>query len=94
MTKPSEITLQINSVEAVERLIGGDETMELSLRNSIVQEFAKRHLKAIANDVGFKRLCIQIVDETKGAIQHAKEEITEAVSKAADEEFGTWERGQ
>lgn len=45
------IKLQINSVEALERLIGGDSEVEIEIRGNIVQEFAKRHLKSIANDV-------------------------------------------
>lgn len=40
--------IQINSLEAVERLIGGDTEMEIEVRNSVVQEFAKKHLKAVA----------------------------------------------
>lgn len=47
----SGIKIQINSLEALERLIGGEEELELELRGSIVQEFAKRHLKGVADDV-------------------------------------------
>ena len=43
------IKIQINSVEALERLIGGDNQMEIEIRSSIVQEFTKRHLKDLAN---------------------------------------------
>lgn len=39
--------IQINSLEALERLIGGDTDVEIEIRNSIVQEFAKNHLKAV-----------------------------------------------
>lgn len=42
------IKIQLNSLDALERLIGGDSTVEVEIRNSIVQEFAKRHLKSIA----------------------------------------------
>lgn len=41
--------LQINSLAALERLIGGDTEVELEIRNNIVQEFAKKHLKPIAD---------------------------------------------
>ena len=37
--------IQINSLEALERLIGGDTELEIEVRNSIVQEFAKKYLK-------------------------------------------------
>jgi hypothetical protein len=43
------IKIQINNLEALERLIGGDSDLELELRNSIVQAFANKHLKAVAN---------------------------------------------
>lgn len=42
------ITLQINSAAALERLIGGDNEMEVALRRSIVAEFIKNHLDALA----------------------------------------------
>ena len=44
------IKIQLNSKEALDRLIGGDSEIELTLRNNIVQEFAKTHLKSLVND--------------------------------------------
>lgn len=41
--------IQINSLEALERLIGGDNQLEIDIRNSVVQKFANKHLKAVAN---------------------------------------------
>jgi len=41
--------LQINSLEALEKLIGGDSEVEMDIRNNIVQKFAEKHLKAVAN---------------------------------------------
>ena len=38
-----KIVLQINSLKALERLIGGDSELEIGVRNSIVQEFSKKH---------------------------------------------------
>lgn len=48
--------IQINSLAALERLIGGDSETEIEIRNSIVQEFTKKHLKKIADESmdGFK----------------------------------------
>ena len=40
--------LQINSLEALERLIGGDNEVELDLRNSVVQAFTNKHLRGLA----------------------------------------------
>lgn len=56
------IKIQINSVEALERLIGGDTETEIEIRNSVVQEFAKRHLKAVTQEqmtVALKNTIIQ-----------------------------------
>lgn len=39
------------TVPALERLIGGDTEVEVELRKSIVQEFSKRHLTAVAKEV-------------------------------------------
>ena len=44
------VTIQINSLEALERLIGNDNELEIQLRNSVAQDFATRHLKALVND--------------------------------------------
>jgi len=44
------IKIQINSLDALERLIGNDTTLEIEVRNSIVQEFTKKHLKALAEE--------------------------------------------
>jgi hypothetical protein len=41
--------IQINSLAALERLIGGEAETEIEIRNSVVQEFAKKHLRAIAD---------------------------------------------
>lgn len=46
MSKNS-LTIQINSLEALERLIGGDSQVEIDIRNSVVQAFAEKHLKSV-----------------------------------------------
>lgn len=60
------VTIQINSLEALERLIGGDSELEVGLRGGIVQEFAKRHLKGIADERLIsegRRAIINYIDE-------------------------------
>lgn len=47
----NKLTIQINNLEALERLIGGDSDVEIDIRNSVVQKFAEKHLKAVANSV-------------------------------------------
>jgi hypothetical protein len=45
----NNLTLQINSLEALERLIGNDTQAEIEIRTSLVQKFAEKHLKPIVN---------------------------------------------
>jgi hypothetical protein len=47
MSQP-RTTIQINSLEALERLIGNDTELEMDIRRNIVEEFCKRHLKTLA----------------------------------------------
>jgi hypothetical protein len=44
------VKIQINSLEALERLIGGDTQLEIDIRQSIVQEFSKKYLKNVATE--------------------------------------------
>lgn len=48
------VKIQINSLDALERLIGGDTEMEIDIRGTIVQEFAKKHLKGVADEAFIK----------------------------------------
>jgi hypothetical protein len=48
--QPGSLKFSLN-VPALERLIGGDSAIEVELRKSIVQEFAKRHLTAVAKEM-------------------------------------------
>lgn len=43
--------IQINSLEALERLIGNDTNLEMELRSTIVQEFSKKFLKSVASEI-------------------------------------------
>jgi len=54
------VKIQINSLEALERLIGGDSELELELRGTIVQEFAKKHLKGVADEASINDASIVI----------------------------------
>jgi len=53
----SQLTLQINSKEALERLIGGDEKVDVDIRNSVVQKFSEKHLKSVANSETIREFC-------------------------------------
>lgn len=54
------IKIQINSLDALERLIGGDNELEIEIRSSIVDAFTKKHLVKLANS--------EIVKESERAI--------------------------
>jgi hypothetical protein len=57
--------IQINSLEALERLIGGDTEVELEIRNNIVQEFAKKNLKALVNEGTITAVATEIENKLK-----------------------------
>lgn len=59
------IKIQINSLQALERLIGNDNELEIELRASIVQEFTKRHLKDLAKTELINSLAIAVKNEVK-----------------------------
>jgi hypothetical protein len=69
----NKLTIQINNLEALERLIGGDTEVEVEVRNCVVQKFAEKHLKPLTNAPEVKKAIGSIVD-------HIREQITEKVS--------------
>lgn len=73
----AKTTIQINSLKALERLIGGDTKLEIEARNSIVQDFTKKHLKGIAN---------KYTDET---LKDLKKSVKNEVHKQFEQELGS-----
>lgn len=67
--------LQLNSKEALDRLIGGDSELEMHIRNNIVQEFTKKHLKALTE-----------TDLMKQSIK----DITNAIERETTQYFGEY----
>lgn len=63
--------IQINSLAALERLIGGDTEVEIAIRGNIVQEFAKKHLKAVANSATINSNLLQYREELKRVLESA-----------------------
>lgn len=61
------------TLPALERLIGGDTEIEVALRRQIVEEFAKRHLKVVADEA-----CYQT------ALQNAKHYVDEVAKETFD----------
>lgn len=66
--------VQINSLAALERLLGGDTAVEIEIRSNIVQEFAKKHLKAVASSDAV----LVALDATKAAIIREAEQKLDA----------------
>lgn len=64
--------LELN-LPALERLIGGDTEIEVALRQQIVQEFARRHLKEVAEKETYE-----------AAIEAAKQFVNAAAKEAFD----------
>jgi hypothetical protein len=71
----SKLTIQINNLEALERLIGGDTEIEVDIRQNVVESFIRKHLKGIANETLVKQAVESVqkyvsnllLDEVKGA---------------------------
>lgn len=59
------------TLPALERLIAGDSELELNLRKQIVQEFAKRHLKEVAESATYE-----------AALTATKQYVNEAAKEA------------
>jgi hypothetical protein len=74
--------IQINSLEALERLIGGDNELEIDIRNSVVQDFSKKHLKSVAQTLD-GGLFKQIVESSRKAF---KEELQKELGLVVTQE--------
>lgn len=61
-------TIQINSLEALERLIGGSTQAEIDIRNAVVQSFTEKHLKAIAADPHIVKVADSIQKAARTAV--------------------------
>jgi hypothetical protein len=57
--------VQINSLEAFNRLIEGDKEMEISIKSAIINDFATRYIKSVANS--------EIIDKVKQEVLKAIE---------------------
>jgi len=100
------IKIQLNSIEALERLIGGDNKIELEIRNNIVQEFTKRRLKSLVNHEFEKNVVkkafaqlldgvyswgIKMTDSQKNTVKELVRNVaSEAVKTEATEFFATY----
>lgn len=70
------------TIPTLERLIGGDTELEVEIRKSIVYEFSKRHLSAVAKEV-------------YGDIEKAKEQIrTQVLGDMGAVKMEAWSSGR
>ena len=76
--------IQINSLAALERLIGGDSEVELEIRNNIVQEFAKKHLKSLLETDSILRQSVEDIRKS------ASNEITRLIHAEIGQLKKTW----
>ncbi len=73
--------IQINSLEALERLIGNNTDVEIEIRNNIVQEFTKKHLKALVNDSLINKTVSEVNAELQKTINSKLEESIATISR-------------
>lgn len=71
--------IQINSLPALERLIGGDNELEVGIRDAIVQDFSKKYLKNV------------VAEE---AMQKYVKQLDDSIRTEAEKTFGAWSRGK
>jgi hypothetical protein len=71
------VKIQINSLEAVERLIGDSDTMEIEVRRSVIESFANTFVKKIGNN-----------DELVSRVERIKNEINNSAILYVKNELG------
>jgi 6-pyruvoyl-tetrahydropterin synthase len=57
--------IQINSLEALERLIGNDNELEIEIRKNIVYDFSKKHLKGVADEEFITKLTESLTNQVR-----------------------------
>lgn len=57
------VKIQINSLEVLEKLIGDDKNLEIQVKESILDGFAKKYLKSIANSYVLEALKKSVIEE-------------------------------
>lgn len=60
--------IQINSKEALERLIGDDKEMEIAIKSAVINQFAKQYLKSVANDEIIRELKAAVLAEVEAEV--------------------------
>ncbi len=61
-------TLQINSLDALERLLGGDTELEVSMRQGVASAFAVRYLTGVITPEMQKAVTDEVAQRTQAAL--------------------------
>ena len=70
------------SVQALERLLGDDSEIEIELRQQVVSEFTKKHLKGIVNTEAWRSVVNQWTADIQGLVDsHMKAFIADRQAK-------------
>lgn len=87
--------IQINSLEALERLIGGDNELEIEIRNSVTENFAKKHMRSVVNTDLIQKLQTALTSsiqddllETVGSSYIKNYKLTPKAKEYLDERIG------
>jgi hypothetical protein len=82
------------SVEALNRLIGGDSEIELQLRQQVVENFAKKYLKTLIDDSLIKRMSGQFYSYVHEKSEQLKLELVQklnsTLSNTLEEDINTF----
>lgn len=76
---------------ALERLIGGRSEMEVALREQIVREFTRRHLKELVNTEPVRQAIQVIQNEIAGHVARIVEEIRRGTPPTPAQSTGWWD---
>lgn len=82
------------NLPALERLLGGDDEIEVELRNQIVENFTNRHLKALFNDRTWREASRQWRQELDLKIAEAMKKIIDQHNTQTEEQkkgLVTWD---
>lgn len=69
------------SVEALNRLLGGDTELEIELRHQVAKQFTKDHLMPLVNSAAFQGVIAEIQDAIHAIKQEANAEIVKEVGQ-------------
>jgi hypothetical protein len=78
------VKIQINSLEALERLIGGDSELEIEVRQSVASAFAARYLKPLAESPVFLNAIRDVRKDTDALLRTSIEKTMGSLTRDWD----------